>query len=200
MSYPAVETAGTLRPAVKHGSVKAEGLTTAYREAGDVANPKLVLLHGFPVSSHQHRNLIPAFANSFHVIAPVYPGFGNSDVPDPSTYGYTFDKISEVIEAFLHQKAFGRYGLYVQDYSGPVGFRIVTRHPEAEKPLAAFLEHDAIKSIYLHGAKREELISPDNWKSDFGFIERPKARPVPAQSVLRLPHERSPVTVAEVSP
>ena len=134
-------------------------------------------------------------------------------MPDPATYSYTFDKISDVIEAFLKAKRFHSFGLFVQDYGGPVGFRIVGRHPDAlewliiqnsnaydigltsawegfrnalwnrrtpktEKPLAAFLEHDAIKGIYLHGARREELISPDNWKSDFAFMERPMARRV----------------------
>jgi len=78
-----------------------------------------------------YRNLIPALADSFHVIAPDYPGFGNSDMPDPATFAYTFDKISVVVEAFLRQKGFDRYGLYAQDYGGPVGFRIVGRHPEA---------------------------------------------------------------------
>lgn len=213
MSHSVVETTEVSHLPVTYGAMKVEGLTIAFREAGETANPKLVLLHGFPASSHQYRDLIPALADRFHIIAPDYPGFGNSDMPDPATYSYTFDKISEVIEAFLKLKGFNRYGLFLQDYGGPVGFRIVGRHPhalewliiqntnayevgftsawdgfrnalwknrtpETEKPLSAFLEHDAIKSIYLYGAKREDLISPDNWKSDFGFMERPKARRV----------------------
>ncbi|MCU1335394.1 MAG: dhaAF [Bryobacterales bacterium] len=213
MSHPSVATAEGSRLPVIYGAMKVEGLNIAFREAGDATNPKLVLLHGFPASSHQYRNLIPALADSFLVIAPDYPGFGDSDMPDPAAYSYTFNKISEVIEVFLQQKGFDRYGLVVQDYGGPVGFRIVERRPEAlesliiqnanayevvftaawdgfrnalwknrtpetEKPLAAFLEHDAIKSIYLHAAKRKELISPDNWNSDFGFMERPNARRV----------------------
>ena len=199
--------------AIRYGTVLVDGINIAYREAGDPADPKLVLLHGFPSSSHQYRNLIPALADRFHVLTPDYPGFGNSDLPDPATFAYTFDRISEIVEGFLELKGFNRYGLFVQDYGGPVGFRIVSRHPEAlewliiqntnayeigftaawdgfrnalwknrspetEKPLTAFLEHDAIKGIYLHGAKRPELISPDNWKSDFAFMERPNARRV----------------------
>lgn len=195
---------------VIYGSVAVDGVNIAYREAGDPANPKLVLLHGFPASSHQYRNLLPALADRFHVIAPDYPGFGNSDRPDPATWPYTFDRIAEVIERFIELKGFDRYGLFVQDYGGPVGFRIVGRRPEAlewliiqntnayevgftsawdgfrgalwknrspetERPLAAFLEHDAIKGIYLHGARRPELISPDNWASDDGFMRRPHA-------------------------
>jgi pimeloyl-ACP methyl ester carboxylesterase len=198
---------------VAYSSLKVDGLSIAYREAGDPASPKLVLLHGFPASSHQYRNLITALADRFHVIAPDYPGFGNSDIPDPATYTYTFEKISEIIERFLTQKGFDRYGLFIQDYGGPVGLRIVSRHPEAldwliiqntnayeigfttawaglrgalwlnrtpetEAGVAAFLELDTVKAIYLHGSKRPELISPDNWNSDFAFLQRPNARRV----------------------
>jgi pimeloyl-ACP methyl ester carboxylesterase len=192
------------------GTIDIDGLKIAYREAGDPKSPKLVLLHGFPASSHQYRNLIVALSDRFHVIAPDYQGFGNSDLPDPATYAYTFDGISQTIEKFLAAKGFDHYGLFVQDYGGPVGFRIVERNPEAldwlivqntnayaegftaawdgfrnalwknrsaetERPLTAFLVHDAIKSIYLAGSKRPELISPDNWESDFGFMQRPNA-------------------------
>ena len=195
---------------VMFGTIKIDGLNIAYREAGDPTKAMVVLLHGFPASSHQYRNLIQALASDFHVIAPDYQGFGNSDIPDPSTYHYSFDGISETMEKFLAAKGFDHYGLFVQDYGGPVGFRIVARHPEAldwlivqnsntyeegftaawdgfrgalwknrspetEKPLTAFLTHDAIKGIYLHGAPQPELISPDNWESDFGFMQRPNA-------------------------
>ncbi len=195
---------------VTYGTLQVGGLSIAYREAGDPTSPKLVLLHGFPASSHQYRNLIVALADDFHVIAPDYQGFGNSDVPDPRTYDYTFDAIAATIDSFLAAKGFDRYGLFMQDYGGPVGFRILTRHPEAlawlivqnsnayeegftaawdgfrgalwknrspetEKPLTAFLTHDAIRGIYLHGSPRPELISPDNWESDYGFMQREHA-------------------------
>jgi len=110
--------------------ISIDGLNIFYREAGDPSAPKLVLLHGFPASSHQYRNLIPALATRFHVIAPDYPGFGNSDMPDPASYAYTFDNTSQIIESFLEKVGFTRFGLFVQDYGGPVGFRIVTRRPE----------------------------------------------------------------------
>ena len=116
---------------VRFGSIKIDGLDIAFREAGDSKNPKLVLLHGFPSSSHQYRNLIAALADDFYVIAPDYQGFGNSDAPDPASYKYTFDALSATMEKFLTAKDFTRYGMYVQDYGGPVGFRIATRHPEA---------------------------------------------------------------------
>ena len=106
------------------------GLNIFYREAGTPSAPKLVLLHGFPASSHQYRNLMPALEKRFHIIAPDYPGFAYSDMPDPNSFSYTFDRTSEIIEDFLTLLGFTKFGLYVQDYGGPVGFRILTRHPE----------------------------------------------------------------------
>jgi pimeloyl-ACP methyl ester carboxylesterase len=195
---------------VRYGSIPVDGLNIAYREAGDPANPGLVLLHGFPASSHQYRDLIRALADRFHLVAPDYPGFGLSDIPDPAALPYTFDRIAHVIERFLALKGFNRYGLFVQDYGGPVGFRLVERNPEAlewliiqnsnayevgftaawdglrnalwknrspetEAPLLGFLSRDTIKTIYLHGAKRPELVSPDSWESDIAFMQRPHA-------------------------
>ena len=87
-------------------NVNLDGLNIFYREAGNETAPKLVLLHGFPASSHQYRNLIPALADRFHVISPDYPGFGNSDMPDPAKFAYTFDKTSEIVEAFLEKTGF----------------------------------------------------------------------------------------------
>jgi pimeloyl-ACP methyl ester carboxylesterase len=200
-------TSGAMTP-VTYSSIDIDGLKIAYREAGAPGKPKMVLLHGFPSSSHQYRDLIRSLSDRFHVIAPDYPGFGNSDTPDPAKYPYTFDNLAAVTEKFLAVKGFDRYGLYVQDYGGPVGFRIVGRHPEAlewlvvqnsnayevgftavwdglrgalwknrsretEKPLEGFLTRDTIKAIYMQGAKQPEAISPDNWDSDFYFMQRP---------------------------
>jgi pimeloyl-ACP methyl ester carboxylesterase len=115
---------------VRHNSTLINGLSIFYREAGNPQSPRLVLLGGFPASSHQFRNLIPALADKFHVISPDYPGFGNSDMPDPEVFPYTFDKLSEIVENLLVKKGFDRFGLFMQDYGGPVGFRIISRHPE----------------------------------------------------------------------
>ena len=101
-----------------------------YREAGKPGSPKLVLLHGFPASSHQYRNLMTALANQFHIVAPDYPGFGYSDMPDPKNFPYTFDRTAEIAQKFLKKVGFTKFGLYVQDYGGPVGFRILDRHPD----------------------------------------------------------------------
>jgi pimeloyl-ACP methyl ester carboxylesterase len=114
----------------EYKTIKVDGLSIFYREIGDRTKPKLVLLHGFPSSSHQYRNLLPALASHFHVVAPDYPGFGNSEFPSPDDFSYTFDRLSEVIEDFLKAIDFEHFGLYMQDYGGPVGFRIMTRHPE----------------------------------------------------------------------
>jgi pimeloyl-ACP methyl ester carboxylesterase len=110
-------------------TVTIDDISIFYRESGDPSSPKLVLLHGFPSSSHQYRNLIPALADHFHIVAPDYPGFGNSDMPGSDEFNYTFDRLSEIIEDFLKAISFTHFGLLMQDYGGPVGFRIITRHP-----------------------------------------------------------------------
>ena len=113
---------------VAHRTAQVDGLSVFYREAGDPANPKLLLLGGFPASSHQFRNLIPALADRFHVLSPDYPGFGNTDMPDD--YEYTFDRLSEIVEGAARADGFRPFGLYMQDYGGPIGNRIVGRHPD----------------------------------------------------------------------
>ena len=122
-------TAPTAKVLYKTAVVE-EGLSLFYREAGEPGNPKLLLLHGFPASSHQYRNLISALSDRFHIIAPDYPGFGNSDMPSPDKFDYTFDRLSEIIESFLKKIGFTHFGLYMQDYGGPVGFRIISLHPD----------------------------------------------------------------------
>ena len=112
---------------VAHRTIQVDGLSVFYREAGDPASPKLLLLGGFPASSHQFRNLIPALADRFHVLSPDYPGFGNTDMPDD--FEYTFDRLSEIVEGLLEQTGFHPFGLYHQDYGGPIGNRIVGAPP-----------------------------------------------------------------------
>lgn len=107
-----------------------DGLNIFYREAGDPALPPLLLLHGFPASSFMYRELIERLAHRFHVIAPDYPGFGHSDAPSVVEFSYTFDHLADVVEKFTEQLGLKRYGLYMQDFGGPVGFRLASRHPE----------------------------------------------------------------------
>jgi len=117
------------RPTVYHRTMEIEGLDIFYREAGDPSKPTVLLLHGFPTSSHMFRNLIPALADRFHVVAPDYPGYGNSSMPSVDEFSYTFDNLADVIEKFTVKLELKRYSLYLMDYGAPVGFRLATRHP-----------------------------------------------------------------------
>jgi len=101
-----------------------------YREAGPKTAPTILLLHGFPTSSHMFRNLIPTLADRYHVIAPDLPGFGFSDVPDRRQFLYTFENLAKVIDTFTQTIGLERYGIYVFDYGAPVGFRLALAHPE----------------------------------------------------------------------
>lgn len=118
-----------------HKTVKVNGLDIFYREAGPANAPTIVLLHGFPTSSHMFRNLIPALADRYHVIAPDYPGYGQSAMPLVGDFKYTFDNLADVIEGFLGKVGVQRYSLYLMDYGAPVGFRIAVRHPERVQSL-----------------------------------------------------------------
>lgn len=107
-----------------------DGLTVFYREAGASTAPPVLLLHGFPTSSHMFRHLIPLLAPHFRVIAPDLPGFGFSDAPDTSRFPYTFDRLADVIERFTETLGLSRYAIYIFDYGAPVGLRLAIRHPE----------------------------------------------------------------------
>ena len=112
-----------------------DGLQLFYREAGNPKAPVIVLLHGFPSSSHMYRDLIPLLADKFHVIAPDMPGYGYSDMPLVDKYDYTFDNLARTMEGLMGQLKLSNYILYMQDYGGPVGMRIATAHPERVKGL-----------------------------------------------------------------
>ncbi|MBU2997832.1 alpha/beta hydrolase [Cellulophaga baltica] len=115
---------------LKYKNLEVNGINIAYREAGDVNDPTIVLLHGFPASSYQYRKVLAQLSNEFHLIAPDYPGFGNSDFPDAETFAYTFDNIATVVDSFLEQKEINSYAIMIQDYGAPIGFRLATEHPE----------------------------------------------------------------------
>ncbi len=107
-----------------------DGSKIFYREAGPKTAPTILLLHGFPTSSHMFRNLIPTLADRYHLIAPDLPGFGFSDVPDRRQFLYTFENLAKVIDTFTQTIGLERYGIYVFDYGAPVGFRLALAHPE----------------------------------------------------------------------
>lgn len=160
-----VLAAGTLWPAfvsaaspseptqVVHRSVKIEGLDIFYREAGPKDAPTLLLLHGFPTSSHMFRNLIPALADKYHVVAPDYPGYGNSSAPSVDDFDYTFDNLAKIIEKFTDQVGLQKYSIYLMDYGAPVGFRLAANRPERVETL-----------IVQNGNAYDEGIDNDFWK------------------------------------
>lgn len=116
-------------PVTYHRTANVAGVELFYREAGPRGAPAVVLLHGFPSSSHMYRNLIPALADRFHVIAPDLPGFGLSEMPSPQDFDYGFESFSKIVASFLDQLGIERYALYVMDYGAPTGFRLAVAHP-----------------------------------------------------------------------
>lgn len=187
-----------------------ENLNIFYREAGSPDDPTIILFHGFSSSSHYYRNLIPALSDRFHLVAPDYPGFGNSDWPDVGSFIYTFDHIAEVMEKFLQYLGLNRISFYIQGYGAPVGFRLASKHPEwietliiqngkayeeglaracgsmcalwenrndaTEAEVLKVLAPEAVKSLYTHGVRHPENLSPDAWNMDRYFLDRPESR------------------------
>jgi pimeloyl-ACP methyl ester carboxylesterase len=141
--------ASQLRTQVTYNTVKIEGLDIFYREAGDPSKPTILLLHGFPTSSHMFRNLMPALAERFHLVAPDYPGFGQSSAPPVNEFNYTFDNLAGVIDKFTSTIGLKRYSLYLQDYGSPVGFRLALKNPGRVQAL-----------IVQNGNAYEEGLSP----------------------------------------
>ena len=115
---------------IRYKQATVDGNKIFYREAGTATAPNLLLLHGFPTSSHMFRNLIPALADRYHVVAPDLPGFGFSDAPDRKSFRYTFENLAKAIDSFTQSIGLQRYAIYVFDYGAPVGLRLALAHPE----------------------------------------------------------------------
>lgn len=120
---------------VFYRTVSVNGLSIFYREAGPKEAPTILLLHGLPSSSRMFQPLLTRLADNYHLVAPDYPGFGHSDWPDPKQFDYTFDHLASVIDAFTQALNLSHYTLYMQDYGGPVGFRMALAHPERVQSL-----------------------------------------------------------------
>lgn len=148
---------------VQHKTVSVDGLDIFYREAGPATAPTIVLLHGFPTSSQMFRNLIPKLAEKYHVIAPDYPGFGESSMPKRSEFEYSFDKVATVMDHFLESLKVQQYFLYVQDYGAPVGFRIATAHPERVRGF-----------VVQNGNAYDEGLDNEFWKPIKEYWKNPK--------------------------
>lgn len=142
---------------VRYGTEEVDGLDVFYREAGSPSNKAIVLLHGFPSSSHMYREVLAGLGDEFYLIAPDYPGFGDSSFPSVEEYDYTFDNISNTIEKFLAQKGIESYVLMVHDYGAPIGFRIAVRNPEK-----------VIGLIAMNGNAYEEGLGP-GWETLRGY-------------------------------
>lgn len=194
---------------VAYRTVKVGDLDIFYREAGSQDAPVVLLLHGFPSSSHMFRNLIPLLADEFHVIAPDFPGYGQSSAPPAGEFEYTYDRLTDVTEQLTEKLGLTAYTLYLSDIGSSVGYRLAVKHPERVtglviqngeayleginqeffKPLIAYwkertdenakvlldwlLTIEGTKWHYLHGARNEQFISPDNWTIDQALQDRP---------------------------
>jgi len=139
-------------PTVRYGMENVDGLEIFFREAGEPSKPVIVLLHGFPSSSHMYREVLRELADSYYLIAPDYPGFGNSSFPSPKDFAYTFDNIAKIMDKFLAQRGLNKYSLMIQDYGAPIGFRIASAHPEQVQAI-----------ITQNGNAYKEGISPKGW-------------------------------------
>ena len=129
------QSSGERDRTVFHRTIEIDGQEIFYREAGPTEAPTVLLLHGFPTSSHMFRNLIPALADEFHLVAPDYPGYGNSSMPSVDEFDYSFDNFANIIERFTEELGLDRYSLYLMDYGAPVGFRLAVRHPDRVESL-----------------------------------------------------------------
>jgi pimeloyl-ACP methyl ester carboxylesterase len=147
---------------VAHRTVKVRDLDIFYREAGPKDAPALLLLHGFPTSSHMFRNLIPALAGKYHVVAPDYPGFGHSSMPPREEFAYTFDNLAAVVDEFTQVLGVSKYSLYVQDYGAPIGYRLASGHPERVPAI-----------IVQNGNAYDEGLNNDFWKPIKEYWQEP---------------------------
>jgi pimeloyl-ACP methyl ester carboxylesterase len=194
--------------AIAYRTVEVDGLKVFYREAGAPDAPKLLLLHGFPSSSHMFRDLIPRLADRFHIVAPDLPGFGRSDDPRANT----FDSIAETIDRFIERVGFDRFAIYIFDYGAPTGLRLALRHPDRitaivsqngnayteglsdgwnpiraywqdpspanREALAGFLAPETTYWQYTHGVADPSAVSPDGYTLDNHYLAREGAKAV----------------------
>ncbi len=148
-----LKEAGTTRKTVFYRTVKIDNVDIFYREAGSRDCPTILLLHGFPTSSHMFRNLIPMLAEKFHVVAPDYPGYGRSSTPSVTDFEYSFDNLARIVDKFTEALKLERFSMYVMDYGAPIGYRIASKHPERIQAL-----------VVQNGNAYEEGLDNDFWK------------------------------------
>jgi pimeloyl-ACP methyl ester carboxylesterase len=167
-------------PTYKTVSVK--GLNIFYREAGPSSGPTVLLLHGFPSSSRMFDTLTPLLADRYHLIAPDYPGFGNSQAPSPEQFSYTFDAIADIVDGFTKAIHLDRYALYLQNYGGPVGYRLAVAHPER---VTGLIIQNAV--AHEEGLGRLQAVRTGFW-ADRAANEEKYRSGLASQDVARLRH------------
>jgi Predicted hydrolases or acyltransferases (alpha/beta hydrolase superfamily) len=145
---------------IKYRYVEVKNLSVFYREAGDPSKPTILLLHGYPSASHMFRELIPILAEDYHIIAPDYPGFGNTTSPNRVEFDYTFDNITEIIESFIEGLGIHKYALYVFDYGAPIGFRLAMHHPER---VTAIISQNG--NVYHEGLGEKWAVREEYWNN-----------------------------------
>ena len=193
-------------------SVLVRGIKIFYREAGVPGKPTLLLLHGFPSSSHMYRELLPLLADDFHLIAPDYPGAGFSDYPPADSFTASFESLADLMEAFTHQIGLTNFLLYMQDFGGPVGLRIAARQPEridgliiqnanaylqgiAPDQLGAIMSpqrqlaeqlvsREFAVTMYQAGARDANAMDPTSWNVDAWILDHPDARRIQTDLML----------------
>jgi pimeloyl-ACP methyl ester carboxylesterase len=187
---------------VHYRSLEIQGHQVFYREAGPADAPTVLLLHGFPSSSHMYRNLIPRLAERYHVVAPDYLGSGHSDAPSPDEFTYTFDSMASLVTDFLTKLGIDRFAMYIQDFGAPIGLRVASRNPSwvtaivtqngnaylagigadylpvlgghpTPEQLRPVITLEGTRSQYLDGEPDPTLVSPDAWLHDQAVLDRP---------------------------
>ena len=140
--------------------IDVDGVKIFYREAGAVDRPTMILFHGFPSASHMFRDLIPRLEEDFHLIAPDYPGFGQSDMPSRENFAYTFDNLADVMEKFLARLGVEKFFMYVFDYGAPIGFRLAVKNPQ--KILGIVSQNG---NVYAEGLGKKWAARAEYWKN-----------------------------------
>ena len=169
---------------IKYKTVTIDGLDIFYREAGNPKHPTILLLHGFPTSSHMFRNLIVELSDQFHLIAPDYPGYGYSSMPAVDKFDYTFDNLANVVDKFIDKVGLKKYSLYLMDYGAPIGFRIATKYPERVESLIiqngnAYVEGidnnfwEPIKAYWKDRGAVNQGLDNDWWKNVKAAYKKP---------------------------
>ena len=159
--------ADALNYPTEYKEAEIDGVKIFYREAGNKAAPVIILLHGFPSSSRMFDTLIPLLADKYHIIAPDYPGFGHSDAPSPNKFIYTFDHLALCMDKFIQHLGIKNYAFYMQDYGGPIGFRIAVAHPER---ITAIIIQNTV--IHIAGLSEAWNIRTEFWKDRSQYEEK----------------------------